>query len=150
MYKSDKLCQLLPWGVLLICVFTTACQKLTTELEQKQTPFATHSGMLAINVMAHRLTSPTIESATWLDQGRISTMVSGDSRLKLLATDRSELLVLDFETSYMMTGSDTLRDTVMLTLIVPYSSNVHLIRLETPQGSDEVLLADVADVPESE
>ena len=150
MYGSGKLRQLLMWGMLLICVIVVACQEEPTELEQKQTPFATHSGMLAVSVTANRLASPTIDSVTWLDQGRVSTIVAGDSRLKLLAVDRSELFVFDFETTYMVTGSDTLQDTVLLTLIVPYRSNVHSIRLATPQGSDEVLLAEVVDVPASE
>lgn len=146
MYKSGKLHLMLVWAVLVICGITASCQDAPTELEQKQTPFATQSGMLVINVTAHRLASPTIDSVTWLDQGRISTMATGDSRLKLLAIDRSELFVFDFETTYMVTGDDTLRNTVLLTIVVPYSDEIYSIRLETPQGSDEVLLAEEVDI----
>lgn len=147
MHKRGRLRQLLAWGMLLVYVVTVACQETSTELEQKQTPFATYSGMLMINVTAHRLASPTIDNITWLDQGRVSTMTAGDSRLRLLAVDRSELFVVDFETTYMVTGDDSLRNTVLLTLVVPYSDEIYSIRLETPQGSDEVLLAEEVDIP---
>jgi hypothetical protein len=56
---------------------------------------------------------------------------------------RTELLVLDFEINYSMPGSDVLRDSVLLTFVMPHSSEVFSIRLETPQGSDEVLLTEV-------
>lgn len=138
--------RLLIWIVLFGLTTVVACQTEPTEWELKQTPFGTYSDMLAINVTAYRLTSPTIDSVTWLNEGRVSTIVSGDSRLKLLASDRQELFVLDFETVYVTTGSDTLRDAVLLTFIVPYRSDVYSIRLETPQGSDEVLLAEMVDV----
>lgn len=46
----------------------------------------------------------------------------------------------------MVTGDDTLRNTVLLTLVVPYSDEIYSIILETPQGSDEVLLAVEVDI----
>jgi hypothetical protein len=129
--------------IFVTCLLSVACRSEPTELEQKQTPFATYNKMLAISVTANRLASPTIDNVEWLDQGRVSTPVPGNGRLKLLREDRTELLVLDFEINYSMTGSDVLRDSVLLTFVMPHSSEVFSIRLETPQGSDEVLLTEV-------
>lgn len=143
--RGIMLRRLIYWAM-IIFLLGAACRASPTELELKQTPFATHAEMLAINVTARRLAGPTIDNVYWLEEGRVSTTVPGDGRLKLLAADRRELFVLEFETIYMTTGSDILRDEMFLTLVAPYNSDIHIVRLETPQGSHEVVLIEILDV----
>ena len=108
------------------------------EVDLKSTPFFTHEGMLGVDVTARRLTSPSIDDMFLLEQGRVSTSVPGDGRIKLLNAVREELFVLDFEVSYTTTSSGAnLRDEVLLTFVLPYSPEVEIVRVETPQGSAE-------------
>ena len=108
------------------------------QIEIKSTPFSTHEGMLAINITARRLASPSIDDIMPLEQGRISSSVSGDSKIKLLDASREELFVLEFEVSYANTSNSTnLRDEVLMTFVLPCSPEAAIVRIETPQGSAE-------------
>ena len=125
---------------LLAAVAVIAWFKLRppSQVELKATPFSTHENMLAVNITARRLSSPSIDDITLLEKGRLSTSVPGDSRIKLLNSDREELFTLEFEATYAVTSDPTqLRDEVLLTFVLPYSPEVAIVRVETPQGSAE-------------
>ena len=125
---------------LLTAVAVIAWFKLRppSQVELKATPFSTHENMLAVNITARRLSSPSIDDITLLEKGRLSTSVPGDSRIKLLNSDREELFTLEFEATYAVTSDPTqLRDEVLLTFVLPYSPEVAIVRVETPQGSAE-------------
>ena len=106
-------------------------------IERKAAPFSTHEGMLAINITARRLSSPSIDGVAWLEQGRVSSSVPGDGVIKLLDAQRKELFALQFAVAYAETGSTKPRDKVLMTFVLPYSPEAALVRLETPQGSAE-------------
>lgn len=134
-------------AILLVAILLFIVLRLVSqpkEVDLKATPFSTHEGMLAVDVTVRRLTSPSIDNTFLLEQGRVSTSVLGDGRLKLLNSQREELFVLDFEVSYATTSSATsLRDEVLLTFVLPYSPDVKIVRLETPQGSAEQEIGDL-------
>ena len=106
-------------------------------IERKAAPFSTHEGMLAINITARRLSSPSIDGIAWLEQGRVSSSVPGDGVIKLLDVQRNELFALQFAVAYAETGSTNPRDKVLMTFVLPYSPEAALVRVETPQGSAE-------------
>ncbi len=106
-------------------------------IEIKAQPFATHEGMLVVNVTARRLSSPSIDSIEWLEKGRVSSSAPGDGVVKLLDAQRKELFTLQFGVAYAETSSTTPRDKVLMTFVLPYSSEIALVRVETPQGSAE-------------
>lgn len=137
------------WGgtAALIGLLLISCRSEPTELQVKATPYTTHTNMLVVDITARRLASPTIDGMRVLEQGRLSSPVPGSGQLRLLAPDRGELFVLEFEPVYAVTGSDILRDSVLLTFVVPYSKDIDVVRVETPQGSAEVILSEVVTAP---
>ena len=128
-------------GVLLIAVGVTLAVlvlKRPKQIEIRSTPFSTHESMLAVTIAARRLASPSIDDLVRLEKGRVSSNAPGDGQIKLLDIDREELFVLDFEVSYSNTSDATnLRDQVLMTFVLPYSPEVAIVRVETPQGSAE-------------
>lgn len=106
-------------------------------MDLKSTPFATHEGMLAVDVTVRRLASPSIDEIVKLDKGRISAGVPGDSQIKLLDAEREEVFVLEFEASYTTSGSTKRLDEALMTFVLPYSTEAVIVRVETPQGSAE-------------